>query len=369
MELKSKKGEMMIGSQRAENGKDAVSSDLEPKTMLEKKTDEGTPGAVFDPAVLAQLGDFRLRVSRLAAGMTYGIHRSVRMGVSTEFEDHRPWEEGDEQKFIDWRVFARTGKLFRRRFREDTNHAFHFLVDFSPSMNYAGKGRLSKLEYARLTASVMAYAVLEQRDLAGVTAANGMETVVLRASSGEEHWGEVLRFLEDPPFHGSVTGSFGTGSSRTDHSLSRSPWRGRPAGSASAVQSFAEVLNVLASACSKRARIFLFSDFFDVESWESILPQMKLLCAQGNEVTFFRILDADELEFPFESFSQFVSMEPGNGGALTLHPETVRSAYLENLRQWNDSLECGCRSLGIRFVPVDTRTPIHETVFSATQTR
>ena len=316
-----------------------------------EKASEWECGAIFDPEILAKLGDFRLRASRLAAGMAYGIHRSVRMGVSTVFEDHRPWEQGDEPKFIDWRVWARTGKLFRRRFREDTNHVFHFLVDFSPSMNYAGNGRLSKLEYARLTAAVMAYAVLEQRDLAGLSAANGTETVVLRASSGEEHWGETLRFLEAPPFRETKTHRARTGSA------------------ANAGQSFAEVLNTIASACPKRGRIFLFSDFFDAQSWEAIQPQMKLLGAQGNEVTLFRILDADELEFPFESFSQFVSMEPNAGGTLTLLPDSVRSAYLEELRLWNDSLEHGCRSLGIRFVPVDTRMPIHQTILAGTQTR
>ncbi len=296
--------------------------------------------SVFSPSFLASLGDFRLRVKRLAAGVTFGEHASVRMGVSTEFHDRRAWEQGDEPKFIDWRLYARTGKLFTRRFEEETNTSFYFLNDFSPSMTYAGaprdgeEKRLSKLEYAQCLTAILTYIALLQRDLAGLCATNGAETVSLRPSTGESHWAECVRFLESPPF---------------------------TAKPASETRPFEQTLNDLAAAVTRRGKIFILSDFFDAQSWASIAPQLKLLTAQGNELVLFQILDADELDFPFDSRSEFLPLE-GSTRALTLTPDAVRDAYLTQFQAWRNELETGCRTLGIEFHLVDTRQRIDETV-------
>jgi len=297
---------------------------------------------LFPPSLLALLGDFRLRVKRLAAGLTFGEHASVRMGVSTEFHDRRAWEPGDEPKFIDWRVFARTGKLFTRRFQEETNTSFYFLNDFSPSMTYVGAPRdgegkrLSKLDYAQCLTAVLAYIALQQRDLVGLSATNGFETVSLRASTGESHWAECVRFLEKPPF-------------------TKKP--------GPQTRSFAQTLNDLAATITRRGKIFLLSDFFDVESWASIEPRLKLLTAQGNELVLFQILDPDELDFPFDSRSEFRSLE-GSACNLTLSPDAVRDAYLTQFRAWQNELQTGCRSLGIEFHWVDSRRGIDETILT-----
>lgn len=324
----------------------------------------------FDPAALARLGAFRLRMKRLADGMSFGAHRSFRMGFSSEFQDHRPWENGNDPKFIDWRVFLRTGKLFLRRFREETNSAFYFFVDFSASMNYAGWGvprdwnaekgdaasetdapseenltddrrekRLTKLEYAQCLTAVLARIALAQRDLVGVTATNGFKTMSLRPSTGDGHWKEILNFLENPPW----------GDASSDQSRPR--------------QTFADALNDLANACPKRGKIFLLSDFFDVEAWDDILPALRILRAQKNELLFYHVLDYDELKFPFEALRRFVSLENPRD-ALTLLPIAVRDEYLKNFHRWMNEIQDGCRALGIDWVLADTRFPISQTVFS-----
>lgn len=294
---------------------------------------------IFDPTVLAELGNFRMRAERLADGVTFGEHPSVRMGVSTEFRDHKPWEEGNDPKFIDWRVFARTGKLFQRRFTESTNTVFYFLNDYSKSMEYVGNNepkRLSKLEYARCVTATMAFAALQQRDLVSLSASNGEKTVSLRASTGENHWTECLKFLENPPF--------------LDGKSQKSP--------APDI-----VFDTFAAACTRRGSIFLLSDFFDVESWEILQCRLRLLAAQKHEITLFHLLDPDEWEFPFTSSHQFVSLESPRE-SLALSPTNVRAKYIENLRNWQKSIENGCRLLGIHYIRVDTRTPIHQTIFS-----
>ncbi|MBQ9456753.1 MAG: DUF58 domain-containing protein [Thermoguttaceae bacterium] len=295
---------------------------------------------VFSPSFLASLGDFRLRVKRLASGVTFGEHASVRQGVSTEFHDRRAWEQGDEPKFTDWRLFARTGKLFTRQYKEETTTSFYFLIDFSPSMTYAGiprndeEKRLSKLEYAQCVTAVLAYIALQQRDLVGICATNGAETVPLRPSTGESHWSECVRFLESPPF------------------TSKTSSEARP---------FEQTLNDLAAMITRRGKIFILSDFFDVQSWDSIVPQLKLLIAQGNELELFQILDADELDFPFDSRSEFVPLE-GSTRGLTLTPDVVRDAYLTQFQDWRNDLLAGCRALDVEIHLVDTRQRIDETV-------
>ena len=344
------------------------------------KSESGAVFSVFSPEVLARLGSFRLRAKHLAAGMSFGEHRSLRMGISSDFQDHRPWESGNDPKFIDWRVFLRTGKLFQRSFREETNTAFYFLVDFSGSMNYGGKEivgdgeseerishyfagaekdsaasisrekRLTKLEYAQCIAAVMARLALEQRDLVGLTATNGFQTVSLRPSTGEGHWKEILDFLEAPPF------------SRWDDFACSEKKKKSEVGFTKP-QNFSAALNELAASCPKRGKIFLMSDFFDVETWESILPQLKVLRAQKNELIFFHILDRDEIEFPFESLHQFTSLE-NTGHCLTVSPATIREEYLKNFHQWLNSIKEGCRTLGIGWRLADTRVPIHQTILS-----
>ncbi len=311
------------------------------KIMNAENVKKSETSSIFDPNVLAQLGNFRLRVAQLATGMTFGEHRSARSGFSTEFQDHRPWETGNDPKRIDWRVFARSGKLFQRRYREETNTAFYFLLDYSPSMDFSGTSgekRLSKREYAQCTAAVLAYTALQQRDLVGFSALNGSSTVSLRLSTGENHWADSFDFLEKPPFP-------------TTKKKSETGKTAR----------FSEVLNHLASHCTRRGKIFIFSDLFDVETWGEIVPQLKLLLAKKHEIVLFHVLDADEWEFPFDARTQFVSLE-NSSESLTLTPTEIRREYLNALQNWQKNISEGARTLGISYIRVDTRTPISETI-------
>lgn len=297
--------------------------------------------SIFDSHALAQLGNFRLRVAQLATGMTFGEHKSVRSGISTEFQDHHPWETGNDPKLIDWRVFARSGKLFQRRYREESNTSFYFLLDYSPSMDFSGTSgekRFSKREYSQCTAAVLAYVALQQRDLVSFTALNGSSTVSLRLSTGENHWVDSLDFLEKPPFPPTKKKSETEKTAR-----------------------FSEVLNHLASHCTRRGKIFIFSDLFDVETWGEIVPQLKLLLAKKHEIVLFHVLDVDEWEFPYDSRAQFVSLE-NSSESLTLMPTEIRTEYLNALQNWQKTISEGARKLGIPYIRVDTRTPISETI-------
>lgn len=272
----------------------------------------------FDPKALSQLKTLKLRAKRLVSGMLLGEHPGRRQGISADFIDHRPWEPGNDPQKIDWRVYARTGKFFQRRYQEQATARVTFLLDYSASMDYQGKNApLSKKEYMESLAAAMAYLVTRQQDSLGMMAYRASETVVFRAGTGEKHWWDALTFLENPPFQKS--------SSRDGTS---------------------DILGSYAEQFPRRGMVFWMGDFFDREDFSQTLSFLKRLCARGDEITLLQLADQDEIEFPFDSLSRFVSLENPQE-KITLSGQNVRQAYRKAWETWCDEIRNGCRKLDI----------------------
>lgn len=272
----------------------------------------------FDPKGLARLKTLKLRAKRLVSGMLLGEHPGRRQGVSAEFIDHRPWEPGNDPQKIDWRVYARTGKFFQRRYQEQATAGVTFLLDYSASMDYHGKNApLSKKEYMESLAAAMGYLVTRQQDSLGMMAYRACETVVFRAGTGEKHWWDSLTFLENPPF-----------SKKTSHDVT------------------SDILATYAEQFPKHGMVFWIGDFFDRENFAQTLPFLKRLCARGDEITLLQLADPDEIEFPFDSLNRFVSLENPQEN-VTLSAANVRQAYLEAWENWCGEIRSGCRQLNI----------------------
>src|ERR1700722_8552934 len=122
----------------------------------------------LDPAVLGQLNSLDLVAKTVVDGFVNGLHRSPDFGFSQEFAEYRAYYPGDDLRLVDWNVYARTEKLFLKRFRGETNSFLTILLDASNSMQF-GSHRVNKMDYARyLTASLFYLAIHEQRDAAGL---------------------------------------------------------------------------------------------------------------------------------------------------------------------------------------------------------
>ena len=284
----------------------------------------------FDPELLAKLGNLRLRAVQLADGLMLGEHASLRKGVSTEFLDHQVWEPGNDPKFIDWRLFARTGKLFRRRFSEDTTMPVYLVVDKSGGMRYRGtRSAMSKGEYADGLAAALGFLALRQRDLLGVTLFNEARVSHLKAASGEAHWWESLDFLENPPLESAKT----------------------------AIGSMADALSQFAAEFPQRGLVFVLSDFLRVERFDELNKVLKQLAAARQEVVLVQISDPDEVDFPFSSNCEFVSLFSGHEHQRA-NADELRTAYLEHRQRWLREFAEGCGRLNVRFVTVRTDTPL-----------
>ncbi len=122
----------------------------------------------FDPETLARIGPLGLRARSLVEGLIAGMHRSPLKGRSIEFAQHREYTPGDDTRQVDWKVYARSDKIYLKQFEDETNLQCTILLDVSESMAYRGPASpLSKLEYAQLVTASLGYLILSQQDAIG----------------------------------------------------------------------------------------------------------------------------------------------------------------------------------------------------------
>src|SRR5579863_2669372 len=124
---------------------------------------------LFDPAVLASMGHIEIVARWIVDGFLSGLHRSPRKGFSVEFAEHRPYQPGDDLRYVDWRIAARADRWMVKQFEEETNLRAALVLDVSPSMQWRGAdSRLTKLAYAERLSAALALLLLRQRDAVGL---------------------------------------------------------------------------------------------------------------------------------------------------------------------------------------------------------
>src|SRR6476619_1410180 len=128
------------------------------------------PARFLDPEVLARIGSLELLARAVVEGFMSGLHRSPYTGFSTEFTEYRQYNPGDDLRYLDWRLLARTDRYFIKKYRADTNTQCHLLVDTSASMNYTHASQITKLQYAKFLAASLAYLLNRQQDAVGMVA-------------------------------------------------------------------------------------------------------------------------------------------------------------------------------------------------------
>src|SRR5919202_2396472 len=133
------------------------------------ETDRATRAALIDPASLAALGHIEIVARWIVDGFLSGLHRSARKGFSVEFAEHRPYQPGDDLRYVDWRIAARSDRWVVKQFEEETNLRATIVLDVSRSMNWSGAPtRLTKLAYAERLVAAVALLLLRQRDAVGL---------------------------------------------------------------------------------------------------------------------------------------------------------------------------------------------------------
>jgi len=290
--------------------------------------------SALDLAAIRSFENLELLARQLVDGFITGLHQSPYHGFSVEFSEHRLYNPGDSTRHVDWKVFARTDKLFVKRYEEETNLRAHLLLDVSPSMYYPSPGH-DKLKFAVLAAAALTTLLQRQRDAVGlVTFAETVELQTpVRSTSSHRH--TLLLAMQQL--------------------LERPTPPSRP-GQATDV---AGVLHAIAQQIPKRSLVILFSDMLGRGAAEqaAALAALQHLRHQHHEVLVFHVLDrATESNFDFQD-RPYIFEDVETGQEIRLQPAQVREQYRAAMRQFEEDLALRCGQLKIDFVPVDVREP------------
>jgi len=276
----------------------------------------------LDPVALAAIADLELVSRRVVDGTISGLHRSPFHGYSAEFSQYRHYRPGDDLKYVDWKLFARTDRLYTKQFRETTNLWCQIALDASASMDYAGEAGITKFEYARLLAASFAHLISRQGDAVGLVAyADGLKHY-LPSRGGQAHLRSLLVALGRTEARGHT---------RTAAALART-------------------LDLL----KRRGLLVLISDLYD-ES-EGVEQALKQAAHIGHETILFHVLTRAEVELPFRDDMELEDPETGrivlaNGAAAARSYREAISGFLERWR-------ARAATYGADYVRVLTDTPL-----------
>ncbi|WP_299821350.1 DUF58 domain-containing protein [uncultured Pontibacter sp.] len=291
------------------------------------------------PLTLADVQKFEnmeFLAKQLVEGFITGLHQSPYHGFSVEFSEHRLYNSGESTRHIDWKVFARTDKLFVKRYEEETNLRCHILLDVSPSMYYPADNN-GKLTFAVLCAAALATLLRRQRDAIGLVTFSDKIELQTPVKSTASHLHTLLlllqKQLELPP-------------TAKDTNVS-------------------EVVHQIAQQIQKRSLVIIFSDMLSkLDDNEKIFAALQHLKHQKHEVLIFHVMDRKtEEDFDFAE-RPYIFMDSETGQELKLQPSQVRDHYRAAVDSYKKELALKCGQYKIDFIPVDISEPFDKVLYS-----
>ena len=285
------------------------------------------PQRYLDPEILSRVALSPLLAKLVVEGFINGLHQSPFHGFSVEFADHREYVPGDDLKYLDWHLFARTDNYYIKRFEEETNLRCYILLDRSASMAF-GTGKITKWDYSCFLGTCLSYLITKQQDAVGLALFGSSPGMIVPARSRTAHLRQLMRvMITNPP------------SGVTDVSSS---------------------LRAITRSLKRRGLVVVISDLIDDP--EQTLRSIRLLRSHKHDVIVFHVMDAAESNFDFDGATLFQDMETGE--ELEIDPSAVREAYLERMNELIAFYRKGLTEIGIDYQVLNTRQPYDE-AFSA----
>jgi uncharacterized protein (DUF58 family) len=247
----------------------------------------------LSPEVVSRISRLDLVARFVVEGFITGLHRSPYHGFSAEFSEHRQYMAGDSLRHLDWKVFARSDRMYVKRFEEETNLKAHIILDTSGSMGFRERGSMTKLRYGSVIAGALSLLMLHQRDSVGLVTFSDTLKRYVPPRSVQSQLSEILAALSNCESDGrTITG---------------------------------DVLHMMAERMSSRGLVILISDLA-VEQ-ESLLRGLKHFRHNGHEVLVLHVLDPMELDFDYDGEVRFTDMETGS--VVMTQPALIRGRYRE----------------------------------------
>lgn len=291
--------------------------------MATVQTQQHAARDLLRPEVLASLKNLDLVARSVVEGVLIGLHRSPMFGFSQEFAEYRTYSEGDDPRFIDWNVFARTGRTYIKRFLGDTNSHLMILLDASASMGFGGPP-VTKLRYAQFLGASLAFLAARQHDAVGCMVFDEEVRDYRAPSSRGGKLQGVLHCLD------SAEASIGT---KFDKPFDK----------------FREQVN-------RRGLVAVISDFYcDIDN---LLAGVRPLAWHGQDVVFFQVLDKEELNPDYKSNVLLEDVETGE--AVEVAPQFMREDYPKRIRSHIDDLKKAAAGIGADHMLVNTSDSLEE---------
>lgn len=279
-----------------------------------------------------RIRSLQMRAKAVVDGFLGGLHRSPFHGFSVEFTEYRHYSPGDDLRFLDWRLFARSDHYYLRKFEDETNARCYLLVDLSRSMGFRSLA-YDKADYARTVAATIAYFLTLQRDSIGLITFDDAIQDYVPARFRPGHMHQLMLRLE------------------------RSP-----AGKGTDLK---EPLDQIARTASKRGLVILLSDL--LAPVEDVEVRLGYLRARGHDVIVIRILDPAEIGFQFQEESLFYDLETGR--ELYVDPQLAQKQYHERFTEHARAMARACHKIGADYFELTTDRPLDAALFDLLQAR
>lgn len=280
---------------------------------------------------ISQLENLELLAKQIVEGFIIGLHKSPFHGFSVEFAEHRIYNSGEPIKSIDWKVFARTDRMYVKKFEEETNLRCQIVIDNSSSMYFPvpvsnSKGEKSKIQFSIVASAALMHLLKKQRDAVGLTIFSNEVELHTPSKSNSVHHKMLLFNLEK---------------------LLQNDKKNKTTSAAKSLHQVAENIH-------KRSLVIIFSDMFENRvTANEIFSALRHLKHNKHEVILFHVVDKkQELDFEFENRPyQFIDVETGE--TVKLQPNQVKNYYTEQMNKFHTELKLKCGQYGIDLVEAD----------------
>jgi uncharacterized protein (DUF58 family) len=289
-------------------------------------------GSFIDPRALMRIKHLEMRAKVVVEGFWKGIHRSPYHGFSVEFTEYRQYTPGDDPRYLDWRLYARSDRYYIKKFEDETNLRCFLLTDNSRSMDYGTTG-YTKAQYANTLAGTLAYFLSTQGDAVGLLTFDEQVREYRPARNRPGHLRSLMLALEKTA-DGSAT-------------------------------DLSKPLKRIVELVTRRGLMVLISDLLaPIDTLEKSLGNIR---ACGHEMMVFQVLDPAELKFPFDTAGLYRDVE--NQKDLYIDPSAARKEYLKKLANHQDAVRKMCEKLGIAYEMFDTERPLELALFDFMRAR
>ena len=285
----------------------------------------------FDQFELRKFDNLELLASQVVEGFIIGLHKSPFHGFSVEFAEHRLYNPGENTRNIDWKIYARTDRLYSKKFEEETNLRCQIVIDASSSMQYPfiepDQPGLNKMRFSVLAAASLMNLLRKQRDAFGLSIFDQSLRIHTHCKSSVTHYRLMLNYLEklitEPEIHKTTNA--------------------------------AQALHQIADSIHKRSMVIIFSDMLESGTEDEIFGALQHLRHNKHEVVLFHVLDHDkEIDFAFDNKPyMFIDLETDE--KIKIRPHEVKKMYTEHMAGFYERLKMKCLQYHIDFITADQK--------------